>query len=67
MASTLEEELRRPYGREHWELVRAGREGAYWQAPDGLIVRVAGAEAECADGTARALLELAVRYAAGSE
>lgn len=65
MACILEE-LRRPPGREHWQLIRSGREGAYWQASDGLIVRLATAEtAREADGTARALLELAVRYAAG--
>lgn len=65
MACVLEE-LRRPYGREHWELIRSGREGAYWQAADGLIVRVATPEsAREADGTARALLDLAVKYAVG--
>ena len=65
MANILEE-LRRPYGREHWQLIRSGRQGSYWQAADGLIVRLAVAEAvHQADGVARALLELAVQYASG--
>jgi len=62
----LLEELQRPYGRDHYELVRAGREGVYWQAADGLIVRLADAEAvREAHGFARVLLDLAVRYASG--
>ena len=65
MASILEG-LRRPYGREHWELIRSGKEGSYWQAADGLIVRLAVAEAAHeADVVARHLLDLAVQYAAG--
>jgi hypothetical protein len=65
MASILER-LRRPYGREYWELIRSGREGSYWQAADGLIVRVCVAEtAHEADVVARQLLELAVQYASG--
>lgn len=65
MASILER-LRRPYGREYWELIRSGREGSYWQAADGLIVRLAVAEAvHESDRVARALLELAVQYASG--
>jgi hypothetical protein len=65
MASFLEE-LRRPYGREHWELIKSGREGSYWQAADGLIVRLAVAEAvHQADGIARMLLNLAIQYASG--
>ena len=40
----LLEELERPYGREHYELIRAGREGIYRQAADGLIIRIAAAE-----------------------
>lgn len=60
------EELRRPYGREHWELIRSGREGSYWQAADGLIVRLAVAESvHQADNLGRLLLDLAVQYAAG--
>lgn len=60
------EELRRPYGREHWELVRSSREGAYWQAADGLIVRLAVAESvHQADNLGRLLLDLAVKYATG--
>jgi hypothetical protein len=68
MAGILEE-LRRPYGREHWELIKSGRDGSYWQAADGLIVRLAVAEcvhqADNAVGVARALLDLAVQYASG--
>lgn len=60
----LLEELQRPYGRDHYGLVPAGREGAYWQAADGLIVRLAAAEAvHKAHGIAQVLLDLAVRYA----
>lgn len=67
MASNgLLDELRRPYGREHWELVKSDREGSYWQAADGLIVRLAEAESvREADSLGRALLDLAVRYATG--
>ena len=66
--SELLEGFRRPYGREHWELVKSSREGSYWQAADGLIVRLAESEAESvhqADSLGRLLLDLAVRYAAG--
>ena len=60
------EELRRPYGREHWELVKSSRDGAYWQKADGLIVRLAVAESvHQADSLGRLLLDLAVQYAAG--
>ena len=68
MASSLGllEELRRPHGREHWELIRSGRDGSYWQAADGLIVRLAVAEAvHQADHVGRVLLDLAIQYAAG--
>jgi hypothetical protein len=65
MASILER-IRRPYGREYWELIRSGKEGSYWQAADGLIVRLCVAEAAHeADVVARHLLELAVQYASG--
>ena len=65
MAKLLDE-LRRPYGLEHWQLIKSGREGSYWQAADGLIVRLAAAEsAHQADGVARALLDLAIQYASG--
>jgi hypothetical protein len=52
------------------ELIRAGRDGTYWQSPDGLVVRLASAEADAgvdADTEAahRALLDLACREAAG--
>jgi len=66
MAGILLEQLRRPYGREHWQMIKAGQEGTYWQAADGLVVRLAVAECvHQADGVARALLELAVQYASG--
>ena len=65
MARILER-LRRPYGREYWELIRSGKEGSYWQAADGLIVRLAEAESvHQADSLGRLLLDLAVQYAAG--
>jgi hypothetical protein len=34
----------RPYGRDDCQLVAAGREGTYWQAADGLVVRLATPE-----------------------
>lgn len=65
MANILER-IRRPYGREYWELIRSGKEGSYWQAADGLIVRLCVAEAvHEADKVGRALLDLAVQYASG--
>jgi hypothetical protein len=65
MARILEE-LERQYGRDHYQLIRAGRDGIYRQAADGLIIRIAAAEgAHEAEGLARHLLELAIRYASG--
>ena len=64
MTRTLLEPAR-PRGREDLALVRGGREGTYWQAPDGLIVRLAVAEGD--GGTElvqRELFELACRDAA---
>jgi hypothetical protein len=62
----LLDDLQRPYGTEHYELIRSGYDGTYWQAPSGLIVRLAAAEAvREAECVARALLDLAVRYASG--
>ena len=59
-------ELAPPRARDDLELVRDGREGTYWQAADGLIVRVAAAEdAREAAAAQRALLALACRDAAG--
>ena len=47
-------------------LVRTSREGTYWQAPDGLIVRVAAREIDRNGETdARELLSLACRDAGG--
>jgi len=47
-------------------LVRGSREGTYWQAPDGLIVRVAAREVERdSEKDARELLSLACRDAGG--
>ena len=60
------EELAPPRAREGLALVRAGREGTYWQAKDGLIVRVAARERDRDAETAqRESLELACRDAAG--
>ena len=62
----LLEELERPYGRDHFELIRAGRDGIYRRAADGLIIRLAAAEAvREAESVARHLFDLAVRYASG--
>ena len=62
----LLEELERPYGRDHFDLIRAGREGIYRRAADGLIIRLAAAECvREAEGVARHLFDLAVRYASG--
>jgi hypothetical protein len=67
-------ELAQARRRDEGELVRAGRDGTYRQAADGLIVRVAAAEerpaAEAgtsrdAEAVQRALLALACRDAAG--
>ncbi len=63
----LLEELERPYGRDHFELIKAGRDGIYRRAADGLIIRIAAAEAvHEAEGVARHLFDLACRYASGS-
>ena len=57
-------ELAPPRARDDLALVRAGREGTYWQAADGLIVRVAVHETERDAETAqRELLRLACRDA----
>jgi hypothetical protein len=62
----LLEELAPPRAREDCELIRAGRAGTYWQAADGLIVRVTAAETMAeAEAAQRALLELACRDANG--
>jgi hypothetical protein len=58
------EELAPPRARDDLALVRAGREGTYWQAKDGLIVRVAARERD-AEAAQRELLVLACRDAAG--
>jgi hypothetical protein len=34
----------RPYGFRDFEFMRAGPDGTYWQAADGMVVRVAAAE-----------------------
>jgi len=60
------EELAPPRARDDLALVRAGREGTYWQARDGLIVRVAARERDReAEAAQRELLVLACRDAAG--
>ena len=62
----LLEELERPYGREHFELIKAGREGIYLRAADGLIIRMAAAaEAHESERIARKLFLLACKYALG--
>jgi len=64
MTRTLLEPVR-PRGRDDLALVRGGREGTYWRAQDGLIVRLAGAEsAGEAEIAQRELLALACRDAA---
>src|SRR4051794_31489678 len=40
------QDIKRPYGRSDYQLVRAGRRGTYWQAPDGRCVRLAAPEGE---------------------
>jgi hypothetical protein len=58
------EALSPPRVRDDLALVRRGREGTYWQAADGLIVRVAAREAERdAEAVQRELLTLACRDA----
>ena len=64
------EKLARPRARDDLALVRAGREGTYWQAADGLVVRLAAPEAPDAadrdtEAAQRELLVLACRDAAG--
>jgi hypothetical protein len=60
------QDLEPPRARGDLALVRAGREGTYWQAADGLIVRVAAREGERDPETAqRELLTLACRDANG--
>jgi hypothetical protein len=63
-------ELARPRSRDDLELVHAGREGTYWQAADGLIVRLAMAEGTCdaerdAETVPHELLARSCRDAAG--
>ena len=53
----LLEELERPYGRDHFDLIRAGRDGIYRQAADGLIIRIAAAEAHDWEETSRGSLQ----------
>ncbi len=42
--SKVKAEPGRPYGGGDYAYVRAGREGHYWKAEDGMIVRVAAPE-----------------------
>jgi hypothetical protein len=59
-------ELLPPRTRDDMALVRAGREGTYWQAPDGLLVRLAAPETDRdAEATQRELLTLACNDAVG--
>ena len=64
------EELARPRARDDLALVRASREGTYWQAADGLVVRLAAPEAtgvadRDTEAAQRELLALACRDAMG--
>lgn len=60
----LLEELERPYGREHYELIKAGRGEMYLRAADGLIIRLAAAaETHESERIARKLFLLALKYA----
>jgi len=61
-------ELAPPRTKDDLALVRDGRDGTYWQAKDGLIVRVAaGEKLRDAESAQRALLELASRDAAAQQ
>src|SRR5438067_12194084 len=40
------QEFKRPYCESDYHLVRAGRRGTYWEAPDGRRERLAGSDAE---------------------
>lgn len=56
-----------PRDRDGVVLVRGARDGIYWQAPDGLIVRVAAREVDIEEERAsRELLDLACRDAANA-
>ena len=60
----LLEHLDLPHGRDESELIRGGRAGTYWQAADGLIVRLSAAQtAQESEAAQRALLHLACREA----
>jgi hypothetical protein len=62
----LIEELAPPRQRQDARLIRSGRAGTYWQAEDGLIVRLSGAESAVeAERAQRELFELACREARG--
>jgi hypothetical protein len=57
-----------PRGRDDFELVRAGRDGTYWQSRDGLVVQLAGIGGGAAPDAVTqalhgALLQLACRDA----
>jgi len=58
------EALAPPRERDGLVLVRGARDGTYWQASDGLIVRIAAGEAAPGEEVQRELLELACRDAA---
>jgi hypothetical protein len=40
------QDIKRPYCGSDYQLVRAGRRGTYWQAPDGRCVRLAASDYE---------------------
>jgi hypothetical protein len=42
----ITQDIRRPYCGSDFQLVRAGRRGTYWQAPDGRCVQLAASDFE---------------------
>jgi biotin-(acetyl-CoA carboxylase) ligase len=40
------QDIKRPYCGSDYQLVRAGRRGTYWQAPDGRCVQLAAADCD---------------------
>ena len=40
----ITQDIRRPYCGSDFQLVRAGRRGTYWQAPDGRCVQLAASD-----------------------
>ena len=42
----ITQDIKRPYCGSDYQLMRAGRRGTYWQAPDGRCVRLAASDFE---------------------